>query len=262
MSDFKDPDEEEPPTADLQPYGVQSQSSALAVWLLHFILCAQAVFHVSDNALAYFIRFFKTFFLVLGRFCKISAEISECLPSSIYQAKCEIKKPEFRKYVVCKKCHKIYFFQTVFRAIEWHVQVSYVPFVGFQHTHMNECKCHVILKTVELASGRTYLYPRLTYCYLGLKVSLQRLLLRPDFSSDCELWRSRQIDEGVLSDVYDGKVWSDFQSYGGQPFLSEPGNFALMLNMDFFQPYKHVQYSVGAIYMTILNPPRGIRQIM
>ena len=32
-----------------------------------------------------------------------------------------------------------------------------------------------------------------------------------------------------------------------------------MLNMDFFQPYKHVQYSVGAIYLTILNLPRGMR---
>ena len=49
------------------------------------------------------------------------------------------------------------------------------------------------------------------------------------------------------------------ESYDGQPFLSEPGNFALVINMDFFQPYKHVQYSVGAIYLRILNLPRGIR---
>ena len=29
-----------------------------------------------------------------------------------------------------------------------------------------------------------------------------------------------------------------------------------MMNLDFFQPYKHVQYSMGAIYLTILNLPR------
>lgn len=75
----------------------------------------------------------------------------------------------------------------------------------------------------------------------------------------CNVWHSRQANEGMLSDVYDGKIWSDFQNYESQPFLSEPGNFAFMLNMDFFQPYKHVQYSVGAIYLTILNLPRGIR---
>ena len=32
-----------------------------------------------------------------------------------------------------------------------------------------------------------------------------------------------------------------------------------MLNVDFFQPYKHLPYSLGAIYLTILNLRRGIR---
>ena len=45
-----------------------------------------------------------------------------------------------------------------------------------------------------------------------------------------------------------------FMSYNGKPFLSEPNNLALMLNMDFFQPFKHVKgYSIGAIYCIILN---------
>ena len=33
----------------------------------------------------------------------------------------------------------------------------------------------------------------------------------------------------------------------------------MILNMDFFLPYKHVQYSLGAIYLTILNLPHGTR---
>ena len=117
----------------------------------------------------------------------------------------------------------------------------------------------VLLKSIELVTGRICLYPRMTYCYLGLEVSLQTLLMKPDFYTNCELWRSRQRDDGVMYDIYDGKVWNEFQSFDGQPFLSDPGNYALMLNMDFFQPYKHVQYSVGAIYLTILNLPRGMR---
>ena len=32
-----------------------------------------------------------------------------------------------------------------------------------------------------------------------------------------------------------------------------------MMNMDFFRPYKHVQYSVGAIYLVIMNLPRSLR---
>ena len=62
-----------------------------------------------------------------------------------------------------------------------------------------------------------------------------------------------------MRDMYDGTIWSIFQSVNGQPFLSEPGNYALMPNIDFFQPYKHVQYSLGAVYPTVLNIPRAVR---
>lgn len=61
---------------------------------------------------------------------------------------------------------------------------------------------------------------------MGLDVSLQSLLLRPDFFGNSELWRLRQVNEGVLMDIYDGKFWNDFQCYDRQPFLSQPGNFA------------------------------------
>ena len=101
--------------------------------------------------------------------------------------------------------------------------------------------------------------PYLTYCYLGLKLSVENLLMQPHFFPNGELWRSRKIDEGTMRDVYDGQIWSDFQFYDNEPFLSEPGNYGLMLNMDFFQPYKHVQYSLGAIYITVLNLPRTLR---
>lgn len=48
-------------------------------------------------------------------------------------------------------------------------------------------------------------------------------------------------------------------NYNGTPFLSEPNNLALMLNMDFFQPYKYLKnYSVGAIYCIIMNLPRVV----
>jgi hypothetical protein len=114
----------------------------------------------------------------------------------------------------------------------------------------------LLLKTVELAA---HFYPFVTYCYLGLDVSLQVLLNRPNFFNTCELWRTSKEKAGLLKDVYDGKIWKEFQCFNGEPFLSETGNYALMLNIDFFQPYKYIQYSLGAIYMTVLNLPRGIR---
>jgi hypothetical protein len=117
----------------------------------------------------------------------------------------------------------------------------------------------LLLKSVELASRKTYLYPFLMYCYLGLDVSLQSMFDRPNFFNDCEKWRSRSHSNGKLRDVYDGKMWQKFMVYEGKPFLSESGNLGLILNFDFFQPYEHLSYSLGAIYMSVLNLPRESR---
>lgn len=120
------------------------------------------------------------------------------------------------------------------------------------------CGCRLV-KTVELASKKRVLYPYMTYCYLSIECSIQALFNRSAFPVECEKWRSRQIPSGLYEDVYDGKVWKEFLVYEGKPFLSDAHNLALMMNMDFFQPYKHVKYSVGAIYLTVLNLPRALR---
>ncbi len=75
----------------------------------------------------------------------------------------------------------------------------------------------------------------------------------------CEKWRQRQIPDSVMADAYDGQIWADFQYVNGQPFLAEPNNFALMMNVDWYQPFKNSPYSVGVIYLTILNLPREER---
>ena len=63
----------------------------------------------------------------------------------------------------------------------------------------------------------------------------------------------------MLVNVYGDQVWKDFQIYKGRPFLYTPHNIGLLLNCDWFQPYKHSQYSVGVLYLIILNLPRSIR---
>ena len=72
-----------------------------------------------------------------------------------------------------------------------------------------------LLKRVELISGSIYFYPYLTYCYLSLQLSLQSFLLRPEFDEHCELRRIREMRSENVSDVYDGKIWRDFQSFHG-----------------------------------------------
>lgn len=61
-----------------------------------------------------------------------------------------------------------------------------------------------------------------------------------------------------FTDVYDGQLWHDWKNVNIIPFLDVPGNLHLMMNIDWFQPYKHAQYSVGVIYLVIQNLPRAI----
>ena len=68
------------------------------------------------------------------------------------------------------------------------------------------------------------------------------------------------MESEKLTDIFDGKLWKDFQKYNGVDFLNAPRNYGLMLNFDFFQPMKHRKdYSVGVLYLVLLNLPRAER---
>lgn len=100
--------------------------------------------------------------------------------------------------------------------------------------------------------------PFFTYCYISLDVSLQFFLNRPNFLNQCQEWRKRNIDM-VFIPIYMMVVFGgNFRSMKLHLF-TEPGNLGLMMNLDFFQPYKHIQYSMGAVYLTVLNLPRTLR---
>ena len=47
--------------------------------------------------------------------------------------------------------------------------------------------------------------------------------------------------------------------YNSIPFLSERYNIGLMLNIDWFQPFKHRTYSIGVMYFVVMNLPRHLR---
>ena len=92
------------------------------------------------------------------------------------------------------------------------------------------------------SSGTEYLAPYNTYCFKSVTESLEELLNRPNYVNLCESWRSKKKESGILCDVYDGEMWEHFQTdQNGLPFLAAPYNYLLMLNCDWFQPYKHTQ---------------------
>jgi len=115
------------------------------------------------------------------------------------------------------------------------------------------------LKTVELATKRKIFYPLMTYCYIDLQTSLEHILSDADFALKCGHWKSRNVPVDSLEDVYDGRVWKSFLQNGDKPFLNGDNSYAFMINIDWFQPYKHLTYSVDAIYLTIFNLPRSLQ---
>ena len=46
---------------------------------------------------------------------------------------------------------------------------------------------------------------------------------------------------------------------GRKPYLVALRNYAFMLNVDWFQPFKHSVYSEGVLYMVLMNLPRAER---
>ena len=67
---------------------------------------------------------------------------------------------------------------------------------------------------------------------------------------------------GTMEDVWDGDMWKEhLNDSTGKPLLSETYNFALLLGVDWFKPFKHSEYKVGRIMMSILNLSRENRII-
>ena len=80
-----------------------------------------------------------------------------------------------------------------------------------------------------------------------------KLLGEKGFAEKCEEWRSRDVPDDKMVDVYDGKIWKDFLTFNGKDFLNSFKNYGFMLNFDFFQPMKRV------FYLVLLNLPRAER---
>lgn len=103
--------------------------------------------------------------------------------------------------------------------------------------------------------------PFKAYPYQSLQASLGQLVCQENFVEQCELWRQRQyaVPQDYLGDIYDGRVWHDFATPVRTSFLSSPYCYLLTLNVDWFQPFLHTNYSVGGVYLTIQNLPRHLR---
>ena len=233
------------------------------IWkFLFFLFYWQSVFKVSNIAFTSLLRFLKYFFGVLGKAFTSQPllDFSKHIPITFKDAlsRSGISCSEFIEYVVCPSCHSVYEFQDCLECVAGEFRTRYCCHVAYpnhpQQLHRQPCRAP-LLKKVKSGKGQK-LIPIKVFPYMPIYKSLQALARRPGFITACERWRNRTNSAPYLSDIYDGRIWHDFQTSN---FLSSPMSYLMTLNVDWFQPFLHTQYSVGAMYLTIQNLPRDIR---
>lgn len=245
---------EEPEIPSPSPQEEKGEN-CLVSWLVLFLMRLQSKYYIPDAAIGCLLKFMYAFLVIIGKQSVVIANIVKYFPQSIH---CLRKywdvNIEFERLVVCRKCYSVYDKKYCVEKRGTQVLSKFCKYRD--HVSAKKSCDQLLLKTVRLLNGKACLYPFKVYCYQSLVSSIQGLLQRPGFPDLCEHWRARCGTNGdLLRDIYDGRIWNEFQSLEGRPFLKAPYTYALMLNLDWFQPYKLTQSLVGALYLTIMNLP-------
>ena len=135
--------------------------------------------------------------------------------------------------VVCPKCYSLYSFKDcIITHRTGMTEFAKCSFVHHPQLFRRAKSNTILMKTVKHGS-KSKLIPRAVYAYKSLEVSLMKLYNQPTFVEQCNLRRNRANQSpGYFTDVYDGKVSHDFQIVQGRPFLLQPNNLCLKLNLD------------------------------
>ena len=229
-----------------------------------FLAMWQFTFNITDTALESVIKFMYSLFVTIGTQSPQLETMFAGFPPSLYMFLkfLNLKKTErpFRKYVVCVKCFKLYDYKDCHVTIRGEKLSKSCNNILFPNhpQHFRRVPCgQKLLMEVKSPKGETFLSPIKTYCYMPLHDSLEKLLKRQDIKEGCSHWKERSVDDRLMTDIYDGKVWRE-----NIQVLSQDETYSIAINLDWFCPYVHVRsYSVGAIYGVLLNLPRNERYL-
>lgn len=192
---------------------------------------------------------------------QLLTEFCIAFPPSLYMARklINLARDDFKRLAVCPSCHTLYeIFDCVFERN------------GIRHGKQCQTEIKVrgkfvkcnspLVKQVICKGNIRKFYPLKVYCLNSIISGLENILKRKEIGEVWDHWKSWDNESEILRDIYDGRVWKKFLSFNGIPFLSEKQSISLMMNIDWFQPFKNRNdYSVGVIYFVILNLPRSMR---
>ena len=234
-----------------------THTSSLVEFSNKFLVYFQLKFNIPERGLQlllYFLSFFVEFV------CRLNSNeiltLKHELPKTNYMLKKQTTEwnNTFIQYCICCKCECSY---NIDDCISQKV-CSYVQYPNHPHkSRRNSCQ-GLLVQKIKCQSGYNF-HPKKVYIYNSIIENVKLLMSHPNFVRQCGIWKELQRQPGVLTDIYDGELWERFRKYGSKLLLDVPHNLGFMLNVDWLQPYEHSQYSVGVLYLSILNLPRSER---
>lgn len=167
-----------------------------------------------------------------------------------------------KKYVSCKKCHSIYPLSDDNETRKRNSHCTFGTRISsttgrFLHY------CDTELYSINKNNGN--LTPARVFIYNSVITTLKQFFSREGFMDSITSWKNRKLQAAnYMFDHMDAEVWKTFRirPTDNVPFFEESlTNLGFSLNVDWYQGYSNSVYSVGAIYMTILNMDRKLRNL-
>lgn len=267
-SDGEDEESNEPndeSTASQQ--GLTPPSLVLLRFMVIFLLSWQALFRIPNIAIDFAFKFISILLHKLSDLVESNKLrlLAETFPTTVLKAHTfqGISREKYQLLVVCRKCHSTYDYNTCLKTSVDQRNIATCSFVRYPRHPQARLRtpCGTsLLKKVKTSSHKTLYKPIKVFCYRSVINAIQDYVSLSGYLEMFSHCKARvEIPHGVMADVYDGDVWQSFKTVNGQEFHSSKYSLGLLLNVDWFNPYKHVEYSVCAIYVSILNFPRRLR---
>ena len=136
---------------------------------------------------------------------------------------------------------------------------SHIPFKNHPQKRFRiPCNAELLKVISNFHGNSKTFYPKKVYSYRGIQKTLQDLILRDEYL-DLLYSEVTERTDSIFSDIYDGLIYKEFKFHDGSRYFSNKRNIGLILNFDFFNPFKNSKYSLGVLYAVVINLPRKVR---
>ena len=226
-----------------------------------FLLSWQTIFKIPNAAITLMLKFFHILLSKLYEYTRAPKikEIVDVFPTSLLQAQRfqSVLHDDYETLIVCPKCYCTYEHDDCLSRNSRN-NITTCTFPKHSQSRMRIPCGTPLLKPIRTSSKKMIMRPIKVFCYRNLINQIKHIVNQPKILDIFSHWKHRAIPAGVMADIYDGEVWKSFLNIDGEEFLNNRYTIGLALNVDWFKPYKHVEYSVGAMYIAILNYPRKL----